>query len=49
VSGDLLSVMACVHRWGWHLTLNPDGTTTSTATHPRTKRTLHSHAQPTAA
>ena len=33
-----------VHRWGWHLRLNPDGTTTATLG----DRTLHSHA-PTAA
>ena len=36
-----------VHRWGWQLTLNPDGT--KTAVHPRGWRTLHSHAPPTAA
>ncbi len=36
-----------VHRWGWKLTLNPDGTTT--AVHPHGWRTLHSHAPPVAA
>jgi hypothetical protein len=36
-----------VHRWGWRLTLNPDGT--KTAVHPRGYRTLHSHAPPAAA
>ena len=29
-----------VHRWGWQLRLNPDGTTTATLG----DRTLHSHA-----
>jgi hypothetical protein len=36
-----------VHRRGWQLTLNPDGTTTATS--PDGKRVLHSHAPPTAA
>jgi hypothetical protein len=36
-----------VHRWGWTLLLNPDGTTTATS--PDGRRTLHSHAPPTAA
>jgi hypothetical protein len=37
-----------IHRWGWTITLNPDGTTT--ATHPTQPwRTLHSHPQPAAA
>jgi hypothetical protein len=39
--------LTVVHRWGWQLTLNPDGT--KTAVHPRGWRTLHSHAPPTAA
>jgi hypothetical protein len=30
-----------VHRWGWTITLNPDGTTTMTSPHGRT---LHSHS-----
>jgi hypothetical protein len=33
-----------VHRWGWALRLNPDGTTTATSS-DRT-RTLHSHSPP---
>jgi hypothetical protein len=33
-----------LHRWGWHLTLNPDGTTTARS--PDGKRILHSHAPP---
>ena len=36
-----------IHRWGWRITLNRDGTTT--AFHPQGWRTLHSHARPTAA
>ena len=32
-----------VHRWGWTLTLHPDGTTTATSPHGRT---LHSHGPP---
>lgn len=36
-----------VHRWGWQLVLNPDGTTTAVS--PDRSRTLHSHAPPTAA
>jgi hypothetical protein len=39
--------LIAVHRWGWQLTLNPDGTTTATS--PDGKRVLHSHAPPTAA
>jgi hypothetical protein len=34
-----------VHRWGWRLVLNPDGTTTATLD----GITLHSHAPPIAA
>ena len=33
-----------IHRWGWHLTLHPDGTTTATS--PDHTRTLHSHGPP---
>ena len=33
-----------VHRWGWILRLNPDGTTTATS--PDRTRTLHSHGPP---
>ena len=33
-----------IHRWGWTLTLNPDGTTT--ATNPDHTKTLHSHSPP---
>ena len=36
-----------VHRWGWRLVLNPDGTTTATS--PDGTRTFHSHAPPSAA
>jgi hypothetical protein len=32
-----------IHRWGWTLTLHPDGTTTATSPHGRT---LHSHGPP---
>ncbi len=39
--------LTAIHRWGWHLTLNPDGTTTATS--PDHQRTLHSHAPPIAA
>ncbi|MGN6793986.1 MAG: DUF222 domain-containing protein [Streptosporangiaceae bacterium] len=35
-----------VHRWGWVIRLNADGTTTATSPHGRT---LHSHSPPTAA
>ena len=35
-----------IHRWGWSITLNPDGTTTMTSPYGRT---LHSHGPPTAA
>ncbi len=36
-----------IHRWGWQLTLNPDGTTVAVS--PDGIKTLHSHAPPTAA
>jgi hypothetical protein len=39
--------LVAVHRWGWRLTLNPDGTTTATS--PDGDRTYHSHAPPMAA
>ena len=39
--------LIAVHRWGWTLVLNPDGTTTATS--PDRQRVLHSHAPPTAA
>jgi hypothetical protein len=39
--------LVAVHRWGWQLVLNPDGTTTATSRDG--KRVLHSHAPPTAA
>ena len=38
--------LTVIHRWGWQLTLNPDGT--STAVDPD-GHTLHSHAPPAAA
>jgi hypothetical protein len=36
--------LVAIHRWGWHFTLNPDGTTTATS--PDRTKTLHSHAPP---
>jgi hypothetical protein len=33
-----------IHRWGWTITLNPDGTTT--AWNPRKTKVLHSHGPP---
>jgi hypothetical protein len=32
-----------IHRWGWTLTLHPDGTTTATS---QDGRVLHSHSPP---
>jgi hypothetical protein len=34
----------CIHRWGWTLVLNPDGTTT--AWNPDKTKVLHSHSPP---
>ena len=34
----------CIHRWGWTLVLNPDGTTT--AWDPDKTKVLHSHSPP---
>jgi hypothetical protein len=39
--------LIAVHRWGWNLVLNADGTTTATS--PDGIRTLHSHGPPAAA
>jgi hypothetical protein len=36
-----------IHRWGWTLALNSDGTTTATS--PDGQRILHSHSPPTIA
>jgi len=36
--------LTVIHRWGWTLTLHPDGGTT--ATNPDGTRTLHSHGPP---
>jgi len=36
--------LTAIHRWGWDLTLHPDGTTTATS--PDGKRILHSHGPP---
>ncbi len=36
--------LTAIHRWGWTLTLHPDGTTTATS--PDHTRTLHSHSPP---
>jgi hypothetical protein len=33
-----------IHRWGWTLTLHPDGTTTATS--PDRSKDFHSHAPP---
>jgi len=33
-----------VHRWGWQLSLNADGTVTAVS--PDGQRTLHSHGPP---
>ncbi|HUZ25748.1 MAG TPA: HNH endonuclease signature motif containing protein, partial [Streptosporangiaceae bacterium] len=35
-----------IHRWGWTITLNPDGTTTATS--PDHTKVLHSHGPPQA-
>jgi hypothetical protein len=39
--------LICIHRWGFTITLNPDGTTTMTS--PDRTREYHSHSPPTAA
>jgi len=39
--------LTAIHRWGWTLTLHPDGTTTATS--PDHTRTLHSHGPPSRA
>jgi len=39
--------LVVVHRWGWTLILNPDGTTTATS--PDGRRVLHSHVPLSAA
>jgi hypothetical protein len=36
--------LIAVHRWGWAITLHPDGTVTATS--PDHSRTLHSHSPP---
>ena len=36
--------LVAIHRWGWQLTLNPDGTTTAVS--PDGSKTLHSHPPP---
>jgi hypothetical protein len=38
--------LVVIHRWGWQLTLNPDGTTTAVSPGGHT---IHSHAPPAAA
>jgi len=35
-----------IHRWGWQIRLNTDGTTTATSPNGQT---IHSHSPPTAA
>jgi hypothetical protein len=37
--------LIAIHRWGWQLILNPDGTTTAVS--PDQLRTYRSHAPPT--
>ena len=39
--------LVAIHRWGWSITLNPDGSVTATS--PDGARTLHSHGPPPAA
>ena len=36
--------LIAIHRWGWQIRLNPDGT--KTATSPDGSRVLHSHSPP---
>jgi hypothetical protein len=36
--------LIAIHRWGWTLTLHPDGTTTATS--PDRQRIFHSHGPP---
>ena len=36
--------LIAVHRWGWGITLHPDGTVTATS--PGRTRVLHSHSPP---
>ena len=36
--------LVAIHRWGWHITLHPDGTTTAIS--PDGSKTLHSHPPP---
>ena len=38
--------LIAIHRWGWRLVLNADGTTTATS--PDGRRTFHSHSPPEA-
>ena len=35
-----------IHRWGWTLVLNPDGTTTAWNREPDKTKVLHSHGPP---
>jgi len=39
--------LIAIHRWGWGITLHPDGTVTATS--PDGSKTLHSHGPPPAA
>jgi hypothetical protein len=39
--------LVAIHRWGWSITLHPDGTVTATS--PDRSKTLHSHGPPPAA
>ena len=36
--------LVAIHRWGWQITRNPDGTTTAVS--PDGTKTLHSHPPP---
>jgi hypothetical protein len=38
--------LTAIHRWGWTITLHPDGTTTMTS--PDKRKTFHSHGPPNA-
>jgi hypothetical protein len=39
--------MPCIHKWGWTITLNPDGTTTMTS--PDGTKIFRSHGPPVVA
>ena len=39
--------LIAIHRWGWSITLHPDGTVTAIS--PDQQRTLHDHGPPATA